>query len=168
MNKGNKKNPLLLPLKMIWVAIFMVVFFKILSSNYALYIDTQDQRCLPYKYFIFHKHVNEVSKGKIYSFKSKGIELFDDGLNFGKIVMGVSGDKVTVNEKGIFINDKLIDSSLLVHAKKLKKVESNYYTEYVIPENKLFMFGSMPNSYDSRYYGLVDKVDLTGRLYPLW
>lgn len=168
MKKGSKKSPLLLPLKMIWTAIFMIIIFKVISSNYALFIDTQDERCLPYKYYLFNKNISEITKGEIYSFKSHGIELFDNGVNFGKIVVGVSGDKVNINKYGVFINDKLIDESPLVHAKKLNKKESVYYTEYVIPENKFFMFGSMPKSYDSRYYGLVDKENFTGRLYPVW
>ncbi|HIF9538236.1 TPA: signal peptidase I [Photobacterium damselae] len=155
-------------IKMTWITIGFLLFFKVLISNVNLYIDTQKEKCLPYTYYIFIKGVSENKRGRIYSFKSKNIPLFEDGSNFGKLLLAKEGDLITINKDGLFVNDHLISKESLVHATKLKKEASSFYTSYTIPKGKLFMYGTEPKSYDSRYYGLIDSKSLTGRLIPLW
>ncbi|NVP00690.1 signal peptidase I [Photobacterium damselae subsp. damselae] len=163
-----KRKQLNLLIKMCWITIGLILFFKVLASNINLYVDTQKEKCLPYTYYLFIKGVSEYKSGSIYSFESKNIPFFKDGSRLGKILLAKEGDLITINKDGLFVNEHLITKDTLVHAKKLNKEVSSFYTSYTIPKGKLFMYGTAPNSFDSRYYGLIDSKSLTGRLIPLW
>ena len=45
---------------------------------------------------------------------------------------------------------------------------SNFKFTGVIPEGKYFVMGTDRNSFDSRYYGLVDKSDILRKDYPIF
>ncbi len=74
-----------------------------------------------------------------------------------KRIVGLPGDKVIINARGIFINDKFIKKSrpYLIdgYGKPLPKQQLNG----IIPEGKLIIAGDTKNSFDSRYFGLVEE-----------
>ncbi|EHA1082422.1 signal peptidase I [Photobacterium damselae] len=163
-----KRKQLNLLIKMCWITIGLMLFFKVLASNINLYIDTQEVKCLPYTYYLFFNGVSEYKIGNIYSFETHEVPLFKDGTRLGKMLLAKEGDLITINKDGLFVNERLITKETLVHANKLNKEISSFYTSYTIPKGKLFMYGTEPKSYDSRYYGLIESKSLTGRLIPLW
>lgn len=69
-----------------------------------------------------------------------------------------SGQQLQVKNNNIFCNGKLIAVAIDKNkeGEKLSKLQFNG----IIPIDKFFALGEHPLSYDSRYFGLVDKKDI--------
>jgi len=88
-----------------------------------------------------------------------------------KIVCG-PGDHLTVRKSShggvydYFCNGRYLCTSL---ARSLagEPVKSFVYNG-TIPKDKYFVIGTHPRSYDSRYFGFVDKKLILSEVYPLW
>lgn len=74
-----------------------------------------------------------------------------------KYLAGKAGDKISVNDKRIFINDKFIGEA---KAKNLTPID-----EMTIPKGFVFVVGTHEDSFDSRYkeFGLIEERDLHGK-----
>ncbi len=53
-------------------------------------------------------------------------------------------------------------------AKRLGKPASRYRRDEIVPADQLWFMGTSLDSFDSRYWGYVRKVDVLGRAYPIW
>lgn len=172
-----KPNPLALPIKMIWVAILMMVVFKAatawFSERWAVYIDPMgDESCIP-EYSVYYQNKGfdgAIEKGRIYTFVSEGLEpFFGDGLRIGKYVSAMEGDVVTINEHGLFINNKKIREGInSIVAKKLDKQPEDFYTTYQLKKDQVFVTGTAARSFDSRYWGAIQKNRIEAEVIPLW
>jgi conjugal transfer pilin signal peptidase TrbI len=172
-----KPNPLALPIKMIWVAIFMIAIFETVTpwvaSRWTLYVDPMgEESCIP-EYSVYYQNKGfdgAITKDRIYTFKSESLEpFFPDGLTIGKYVSGVEGDVVTITKDGLFINNIKIRSGINAEvAKKLGKQPSDFYTSYEIKEGQVFVTGTAERSYDSRYWGTISSNRIDSEAVPLW
>ena len=83
-----------------------------------------------------------------------------------KRIVGVPGDNVTITNDGVFINGELYNEPYLSEdAKTATFVLGGYYNSVTLSETQYFLIGdNRSNSYDSRYFGPVNKKDITGKL----
>lgn len=152
------------------IAIVFILFFTWLQSSWHLNVAPQEIKCLPQSYFLVRQSApDQIERGKIYTYRSKGLApLLPDNVNMGKVAAGVPGDVVRTAADGIYINGvKWGDLNPIVLEKAGIKAES-LYGEYTIPGGKYLMLGTLPRSYDGRYWGLVERSQFIGRAYPLW
>lgn len=151
-------------------AIVGILFFTWMSATWRINIDPQEVRCLPQSTFLVRQKAPDViERGKIYTYRAVGLEpLLPDGSNMGKIVAGVPGDTVRVNVDGIHINGETWGPLNPEVIEKAGLETESLYTEYTIPEGRYLMLGTLPRSYDGRYWGLIDQSQFQGRAYPLW
>ena len=92
--------------------------------------------------------------------------------NYLKKIAGVPGDRITVNGREISVCPQSGTPCEVV----AKRMETDRYGEAwpelqvggVIPEDKFFMIGTHPASFDSRYYGYVDRSQLLGKAKGIW
>lgn len=83
-----------------------------------------------------------------------------------KRIKGVSGDKIKIindnGDKYLSINDKdtypLGIASVVVWENIIEKYDG------VVPKDKYILIGDNSSSHDSKYFGLVDKKDILGRV----
>ena len=152
------------------IAIVFVLFFMWLDGAWHLNVAPQEVKCLPQTYFLVSQERPEhIERGKVYTYRSQGLApLLPDNVNMGKIVAGVPGDLVSVTAEGISINGQHWGPLNLEVVEKAGLELSELYTEYTIPDGKYLMLGTLPRSYDGRYWGLVEKRQFIGRAYPLW
>ena len=78
-----------------------------------------------------------------------------------KKVVAKDGDIIKVTEDGILINNKLTPNSQGIQAFKgilLHPLPIGY--TYQLKNNEYFMMGDTPHSFDSRYFGVVNGVDI--------
>lgn len=90
------------------------------------------------------------------------INYIDDYLKkiIVKRIIGVPGDTLEFYNNKIYINGSLLDEPFV-------KDVDNLYLNYkiTIPQNKYFVLGdNRDTSYDSRYFGLVDKSSIQGKV----
>ena len=88
---------------------------------------------------------NDVRRGDIVCFS------MEDKL-YAKRVIGVSGDKVTIEDGKVFINDLQLDESGYLAADVETKTSDSSFT-FVVPEGEVFLLGdNRDNSVDSRVW----------------
>ncbi len=77
-----------------------------------------------------------------------------------KRIIGLPGDTLEINNSSLYLNGTLI------HEDYIKEImEIPYYIKITIPKNKYFVMGDNRNvSLDSRYFGLIKKQDIQGRV----
>jgi conjugal transfer pilin signal peptidase TrbI len=168
-----RSHPLAFAIKMIWVAIAMILVFKLgvgwFVKHYHFMVDTQDEKCIPeYSVYLISKNPVQIEHGKIYAFSAKGMQpFFQDNTIIGKYASALEGDSVSIQESGVFVNDVPVTEGYLL-ASKININVSDLYKTFTVPKNKIFFTGSAPKSYDSRYWGLADQSQIIGEAIPLW
>jgi len=105
----------------------------------------------------------------VYSFTGEASESDYPGLSmqpFFKRVVGLAGDAVTVVDRDVFVNGIAVGRAKThtFDRRPLHPVEAT-----VIPPGKLFVQGTSPDSFDSRYRssGLVDVKNVVAKARPL-
>ncbi len=77
-----------------------------------------------------------------------------------KRVIGVPADTIKIINNNVFINENLLKEP---YAKNVEN--SMFKIEVTIPQDKYFVLGdNRPISYDSRYFGLIDKSSIQGKV----
>lgn len=165
----------------ILVSLIITLTLHIFSIHYSIAIG-HDQ-CLKGKVWLIQKNVMP-SKGDYIYFKGTHIPIYEK-KRLIKLVKGVNGDIVRVipdiGTMSIMINDMPIKFKLRA---RVQLIENNrVIAEYPIFEKGIsgrelpfmlkygtttikdgyFVVGTHPASYDSRYWGILDKKDVLGR-----
>ena len=83
-----------------------------------------------------------------------------------KRVIGKPLDHIKITNEGIYVNEELIDEDY-VSSENLHYTyfENSEFNEVTLNENQYFVLGdNRGNSYDSRYFGPIEKESITGKL----
>jgi conjugal transfer pilin signal peptidase TrbI len=86
---------------------------------------------------------------------------------FFKIIRGVAGDRITVRDRHVYVND--IDMGY-AKTHSFDRLPLEPLVEMVIPPGHYYMQGTSPDSFDSRYRlsGLVRTEQIIGKVKPLF
>jgi len=87
-----------------------------------------------------------------------------------KFVAASAGDEINISQTGIQVNGELLTHSKPLNTdpggRPLPQLELNNYR---LAENELLLIGDVsPASFDSRYFGLIDRVQIKGVVKPVW
>jgi conjugal transfer pilin signal peptidase TrbI len=176
------------------IGLLTVGIIEFVTGYYAVMVSRREHRCLPWTYFILKKNTIPRGRGDLISFKGEGIPNFADGVRFVKMVAGLPGDVIEteifsederekhtriIEKDGMTIKQRL-QGRVYLHRKdhgetlSLDAVEKDtlgrnlpLIKEQTIPGGKFFVIGTVPRTYDSRYWGLVDEKQVSGQAYPL-
>lgn len=163
-------------LTVLWIAFFTCFFYvssqhyvKILHNKLGLAIDISEISSNDHVFFFVRKKIasyHEVKKGDYISFTTdKMMPFVSNHAQIVKKVVGKKGDRVDIIGSSVMINGIECTKLNLNSLKKLNKSVDQMQTSYIIPDNNLFVLGSNPRSYDSRYWGLLpidpkQKIDI--------
>ncbi len=115
--------------------------------------------------------------GPIYLDKTRWIPIWHQKKNVVKRVIGMPGDKVELIDKEVYVNDKLfhqgyeqyIDSRIISRESGRIYWDEKYmgsrdnFGPVIVPEGQYFVMGDNRDvSGDSRYWGFLPRVDITG------
>lgn len=88
--------------------------------------------------------------------------------NYGELmkkVTGVSGDIITSNKEGVFVNGNYIKNSKPIISDVIPFLSLN---EYVLLENELLLMSDYnPFSFDARYFGIIDRKQISDVVIPI-
>ncbi|NRC34222.1 signal peptidase I [Pseudomonas aeruginosa] len=168
MSKAPKGSYKAFALKAIPIALLVGGLAYYASSRFSLGIDPQENTCLPWRVFVIDKHDVTPERGAIFAFKAKDLRpFFQEGTHMIKVIDGLPGDRVKVTPEQVLVNGKEVGEGLRL-SKPLKKPAGRFVREEIVPANKYWFMGKTLDSFDSRYWGYVQKSDLIGRAYPIW
>lgn len=151
-------------LLVLWVA--SVAF----ASRYRIGIDSQQEKCLPgYTFFLIDLKNQSLERSAVYAFSAKNMQPFyKDGTRMVKILTGMPGDTVVINDKWkITVNGEQVGEGLPL-ARKLYLPESHFYGKTTLDKGNYWFMGKSPFSFDSRYWGIVKDDQIIGRAYPIF
>jgi len=98
----------------------------------------------------------------------------DPTKDFVKRVIGIPGDTVQIKAGRLYLDGQEVPDSHahfeIPQQDRIMSSERDYFGPLKIPPAKYFMLGdNRDRSYDSRFWGLIDKGDVEGRvLYIYW
>lgn len=126
---------------------------------------------LPYRVAVIRYREHRLQRGDFIIFSFSGDAQRDyPGLNnqpFFKIVRGVPGDRITVQDRDVYVNGVHVGVAK-THTFDRKPLEP--IASMVIPAGHYYVQGTDPDSFDSRYRasGLVSAGRVIGRVTPLF
>jgi len=141
-----------------------------LGDRFHLGIDDQKELCLPgdHRWFLIDRHDQNIWRGDLVAFEAdeRMAPWFPLGQVVVKIATGVSGDHVEVEADHIVINGTIVSDGLAL-SEKLGKPPRDFIRQMNIPGNAIWVTGSHPRSFDSRYWGFVYERQIIGKAYAL-
>lgn len=97
----------------------------------------------------------------------------DPSIDYIKRVVGIPGDRIEIKDKVIYLNgEKMEDPHGYVSESPIYAKGENPRDNLgpiSVPEDKIFVMGdNRDNSYDSRFWGFVDKTAILGNAFILY
>jgi len=97
----------------------------------------------------------------------------DPDKDFIKRVIGVSGDKVEIRNKKVYVNGKPLNHDYGIHTdpriKPIWKEPRDNIRPLTVPKDAFFVMGdNRDHSYDSRFWGFVHKKALKGKAFMIY
>jgi conjugal transfer pilin signal peptidase TrbI len=151
---------------MLVVAAFTLYFM----SRYTFAFNGAVSDCLKTKIFLVDTWEKDVTRGDLAAFyMEKPNKLFKTGFKWIKRVAAQEGDVVDVTYDNLIVNgtDKH-DINLWYTLSKLDMQMSQITAQVTVDPNNFFMVGETSTSYDSRYWGTVEKQHIIGRAYAIF
>jgi len=138
--------------------------------NLRLGFGAQAQDCIDSSMFLTrYKKPEKLSRGDYVAFVGNQMGQPYDGHIFIKKIGAVPGDRVKIAKGELFINNELVGALDVAEkaAAKLGVQTATFERDTVVPEGYVFMIGTKPRSYDSRYWGLLPAGNVIGSMYPI-
>ncbi|MBU1664154.1 MAG: S26 family signal peptidase [Gammaproteobacteria bacterium] len=140
------------------------------GSHYQFKYDTQHYTCLPWRAYLIHmRPPARIRHGQILGFYPHGRmgPSFDaPGLMVYKMVAGVPGDELLVENDKAYVNGRYLGPLDLIH--RLGKPSGYYDRHQIVPNGQYLLVGTLPRTYDGRYWGFVPAGEIIAELAPLW
>ncbi|WP_435000199.1 S26 family signal peptidase (plasmid) [Vibrio scophthalmi] len=155
-------------LKIATAMIMLALIVSIMSIRYKISIVPSAIGCLPIRAAIIDVIERNPGRGQLVSFAVRRAEpYFANGTMFLKIAAGLGGDTVTVDVDKVTITT-VEGEQTVYHVNALPMLKYAQLTAeqitgvFKIPKGKVFVLGTLPSSFDSRYWGLINQKDIRG------
>lgn len=139
-------------------------------SRYTFAVNGAISDCLKTKLFLVDTWSKDVKRGQLAAFyMEKPNKLFDTGLKWIKLVAAEGGDTVEVTYDNLVVNgNEEHQINLWYSLSELNMNMSDIQAHVQVDPEHFFMVGETPTSYDSRYWGTVEKQHIIGRAYAIF
>lgn len=139
-----------------------------LSRHYTIGLDLQKRTCLPWTaYLLHHEPPALIRRGELAGFYPKGkMGPSFEGLLVIKQIAGIPGDVLLVQDDVFYVNGRRIGPLDL--STKLGKPSGYFDRRVLVPDGHYLFIGTLPRSYDGRYWGFVPRQDIVASASPLW
>lgn len=153
--------------KAIAAAALVLAPFLYAQDRFTIGINPQLRSCLNVRVLLVDRYDRDLRRGAVFAYVAKGLEpAFADGTLMGKILDGLPGDRYDVSPAGVDVNGVRVVDGLPLAA-RLKRDPNAFSRSGVIPPDRILMLGRTDESFDGRYFGLIEARQIVGRAYPL-
>ena len=148
-----------------WTLVLVVVGGQAVLAFVGVSIGINPTESQPHRVFVV-LHGRSFGRDDLVAFRFGGSRYYPEGTIFVKVVKGLPGDRLEIREdRTVWLDGVRLDSVRATDSQG-RTVEP-FRFEGVIQKDTYFLYSAAPNSYDSRYYGLVAKSQITGRVVPI-
>jgi conjugal transfer pilin signal peptidase TrbI len=160
-------RPGIRPFAIVFIAVGWILTAGIYAASpwYELLVNRSDS--LPHTLFLLDK--TRVPRcGEYTAFDMPRDARFYRGARMIKHIRGCAGDRISVKDRAVFINDLPVGVAMTRSSNG--RYALNPIEPSVIPRDKVYLSATHPQSYDSRYasFGLRDASELLGSARPLY
>lgn len=93
----------------------------------------------------------------------------DTSKDFIKRIIGLPGDTIQIRDKKLFRNGSEVEEPYVQHTDASIVPRRDNFGPITVPEGKYFVMGdNRDESYDSRFWGFVDRNKIEGRAWILY
>lgn len=93
----------------------------------------------------------------------------DESKDFIKRVIGLPGDSIEIRDKQVYRNGKKLSEPYVQHTDSNILPQRDNLPQLKVPEDKYFVMGdNRDESYDSRFWGFVDRDKILGRSWLIY
>lgn len=140
-----------------------------LQNKFGIAVDISNISSNDHIIFKVNKGIREykdLKKGEYIAFKTDKLEPFvSQDFTIVKKVIGKQGDHIQIVGLNVLVNGTKHAELNPIALSKINKSLNQMQTDYIVPENTLFVLGSYKRSYDSRYWGVLpvkqdSKIDI--------
>ena len=127
---------------------------------------------LDHRVFFLLPVPSKVGLGDYLVFRRQGLSQVQQGLRADhnqmiKKVGCLPGDQLTIDEANhFFCNGRSLGQALEADSKGRPLPQFSFNGP--VPADKLFMVGTHPRSFDSKYFGFIDAHEILHQALPLW
>jgi len=136
----------------------------VMASMVPGYFTVTKTKSVNHRFFFINRHARQYKRGDYVVFLLKEDPHFPNEILI-KRVTGVPGDTVSIQGNGYLVNGTTVCEAKDYSLKGERLDQFSY--EGILPEHKFFVTGENKDSYDSRYFGLVDIGQIMGVAYPI-
>lgn len=131
------------------------------------HVGISETKSLEYTlFFLGHHHPAEIERGEYVQFGLKGDPHVGDRVLIKRVV-GIPGDELETTADG-----RCLVNGVLACVAKPYSLEGERLAWFQfrghIPPGRYFVCGEHKDSYDSRYFGLMDARDVVSMAYPIF
>lgn len=138
-------------------------------AHWGVGIDTQRNPSNPFRLYLHCKLDRNYTPGTYAAFPMIGFApLIPDGTIFVKRIGATEGDRIELTQNVLSVNGRPVATVNPIILAKAGLAASRLEGVEVVPSGFALMLGASPDSFDSRYYGLVPVNRLAGTAVPLW
>lgn len=171
---GKKKSDYIVSNKLFWITFPLVIllFFslRILGINRWIPSEAMKNTLQVKDRIIINIFDKDYHRGDIIIHDTS-----KKGIVYVKRIIALPGEKVEIKTlengaKHIFINDNILVEPYVKNAYDYPECSSQMKCEpIIVPENNYYVLGdNRGNSFDSRYYGVIDKGTIRGKVSHIW
>jgi conjugative transfer signal peptidase TraF len=151
---------------LIWGVVILLIVLSAAFAMLGISIGINPTQSQPYRFFLILKKA-PFQDGDLVAFRFPGSRYYEEGLLFVKEIEGMPGDHLAIREdRTAWLNGEFLDQVRAADSQG-QPVEPYMY-DGVIPEGRYFLYAPAPKSYDSRYYGLIERERIVGKVIPLF
>lgn len=164
-------------LKLVWkrskalllLMIVIVLFGGYFVSRYKITVNGAKSDCLNASVFLVDTWDKTAHNGDVVMFRmqiNNGIHPV--GSIWAKKVAAIGGQTVHVDHYSVKVDEKNYPLSTDYVLTKLKIDPSSLKTTWHLGKDQLFMIGETYTSFDSRFWGPIQKKDVMGKAYAIF
>lgn len=159
--------------RMQWFVLVVIFSAACVGAEYLFYrnwsvgIDSQVYKCIDATVYFISKKNKYPVRDEIFAVTANGAEpVLKNGTLMAKYIRGLPGDRVTITpDAKIYVNDKLVGEGLYHLRGADPETIKKFYGSRTLKKDEYWVMGTLPRSFDSRYYGPVHGWQLKGRVY---
>ncbi|MGI2205202.1 S26 family signal peptidase [Shewanella oncorhynchi] len=161
-DKANWQHTYLLPF---CIAAVMATAMTWFSHSYKLILVLNSDKCLPGSVFVVDTQQKKVNSGELVMFKSPQTDILPAGINIIKLVAGVEGDRVDIGRFSVTNKNHKFPAPIDSAANALNIDVQKLIGTRTVENGGIFVLGTEPGSYDSRFFGSIKTQQVIGRAY---
>ena len=167
-----KKKPLRIFLLQAAIVTFVIVVAgHYLINRFQFGFGGQKRACLPWDVYLIDKAKQEIKVGDLVAFVAdeRMAPKFNAGTTVIKQVAGSAGDSVFVDPAAHYIvAGKNYGIIVPEGAKVAQKKFADLFIDEIIPDGHMAVIGTLPRSFDSRYWGFISQKQIIGKAYGIY